>query len=326
MHDSRNTLTSDSAIAPLPPTPSPAQSARARWRRRARKLAPYAFISPFFILFAVFGLFPLLFSIWLSLHQWDAPAGLAAMHWVGLENYKYAITDPWLSKSLLTTLWFAVVSGVPQHLVALPLAFLIHMTLKRSRNFVVGAYFVPYVTSSVAVALIFTTLFSKDFGVINAILPGPPIDWLGDAFWARITVAIVVFWRYLGWNVVLYLSALQVIPGDLYEAATLDGASRWQQFRHVALPLLRPMMFFAITLTLIGNLQLFEEPFILIPPDSGLAIDVMTTAMFMYRMAFSDGDFGTASAVSWLLFFLIAALTYGNARLFGKEGAGDVAR
>ena len=135
-----------------------------------------------------------------------------------------------------------------------------------------------------------------------------------------------MFWRYLGWNVVLYLSALQVISGDLYEAATLDGASRWQQFRFVALPLLKPMMFFAITLTLIGNLQLFEEPFILIPPDSGVATDVMTTAMFMYRMAFSDGDFGTASAVSWLLFFLIAALTYGNGWLFGKEGASDVGR
>ena len=317
-------LTSESAIAP--PTPVHANASRAAWRRRARKLAPYAFIAPFFVLFGVFGLFPLLFSIWLSLHQWDAASGLAAMHWVGLENYWYAITDPWFSKSLLNTLWFAVASGVPQHLVALPLAFLIHMTLKRSRNFVVGAYFVPYVTSSVAIALIFTTLFSKDFGVINAMLPGTPIDWLGDKFWARITIAFVVFWRYLGWNVVLYLSALQVISGDLYEAATLDGASRWQQFRYVALPLLKPMMFFAITLTLIGNLQLFEEPFILIPPDSGVATSVMTTATFMYRMAFSDGDFGTASAVSWLLFFLIAALTYGNGRLFGKEGASDVAR
>ena len=303
-----------------------ASASRARWRKRARKLAPYAFISPFFVLFAVFGLFPLLFSIWLSLHQWDAASGLAAMHWVGLENYKYAITDPWFAKSLLNTLWFAVASGVPQHLVALPLAFFIHMSLKRSRNFVVGAYFVPYVTSSVAIALIFTTLFSKDFGVINAIIPGPPIDWLGDSFWARPAIAFVVFWRYLGWNVVLYLSALQVISGDLYEAATLDGASRWQQFRYIALPLLKPMMFFAITLTLIGNLQLFEEPFILIPPDSGVATDVMTTAMFMYRMAFSDGDFGTASAVSWLLFFLIAALTYGNGKLFGKEGASDVER
>jgi len=306
--------------------PAHASASRVRWRKLARRLAPYAFISPFFVLFAVFGLFPLLFSIWLSLHQWDAASGLAAMHWVGLENYRFAITDPWFAKSLLNTLWFAVASGVPQHLVALPLAFFIHRSLKRSRNFVVGAYFVPYVTSSVAIALIFTTLFSKDFGVINAIIPGPPIDWLGDSFWAKPAIAFVVFWRYLGWNVVLYLSALQVIPGDLYEAATLDGASRWQQFRHVALPLLKPMMFFAITLTLIGNLQLFEEPFILIPPDSGVATDVMTTAMFMYRMAFSDGDFGTASAVSWLLFFIIAALTYGNSRLFGKEGASDVGR
>ena len=308
------------------PAAARASASRARWRKRVRKLAPYAFIAPFFILFGVFGLFPLLFSVWLSLHQWDAAQGLAAMQWVGLENYRYALTDPWFRQSLGNTLWFAVASGVPQHLVALPLAFLIHMTLRRSRNFVVGAYFVPYVTSSVAIALIFTTLFSKDFGVINAILPGPPIDWLGDSSWARPAIAFVVFWRYLGWNVVLYLSALQTIPGDLYEAATLDGASRWQQFRFVALPLLKPMMFFAITLTLIGNLQLFEEPFILIPPDSGVATDVMTTAMFMYRMAFSDGDFGTASAVSWLLFFIIAALTYGNSRLFGKEGASDVSR
>ena len=319
-----NLLTSESAIAP--PVGVPGRASASRARRRMRKLAPYAFIAPFFVLFGAFGLFPLLFSIWLSLHQWDAASGLAAMHWVGLENYRFALTDPWFAKSLLNTLWFAVASGVPQHLVALPLAFLIHMTLKRSRNFVVGAYFVPYVTSSVAIALIFTTLFSKDFGVINAMLPGPPIDWLGDAFWARITIAFVVFWRYLGWNVVLYLSALQVISGDLYEAATLDGASRWQQFRYVALPLLKPMMFFAITLTLIGNLQLFEEPFILIPPDSGVATSVMTTATFMYRMAFSDGDFGTASAVSGLLFFIIAALTWGNARLFGREGGGDVAR
>jgi len=319
-------LSSESAIAASEAAPARASVRAAARRKRLRKLAPYAFISPFFVLFAVFGLFPLLFSIWLSLHQWDAASGLAAMHWVGLENYKYAITDPWFAKSLLNTLWFAVASGVPQHLVALPLAFFIHMSLKRSRNVVVGAYFVPYVTSSVAIALIFTTLFSKDFGVINAIIPGPPIDWLGDSFWARPAIAFVVFWRYLGWNVVLYLSALQVISGDLYEAATLDGASRWQQFRFVALPLLKPMMFFAITLTLIGNLQLFEEPFILIPPDSGVATDVMTTAMFMYRMAFSDGDFGTASAVSWLLFFVIAALTYGNGRLFGKEGASDVDR
>ncbi len=293
---------------------------------RARRVAPYLFIAPFFVLFAVFGAFPLGFSVWLSLHQWDAAAGLQAMHWVGLANYRYALTDPWFAKSLLNTLWFALASGIPQHAVALPLAFFVHTTLRRSRNAVVGAYFVPYITSSVAIALIFTTLLSRDFGLVNALLPGEPIDWLGDGAWARPAIAFVVFWRYLGWNLVLYLSALQVIDPTLYEAATLDGASRWQQFRHVTLPLLRPMAYLAVTLTIIGNLQLFEEPFILVDADSGVMPRVMTTAMFMYRTAFSDGDFGTASAVSWLLFFVIAGLGGLNAKLFGKAGGGDVER
>ncbi|MBT9596318.1 MAG: sugar ABC transporter permease [Vitreoscilla sp.] len=294
-----------------------------RWK--ARDIAPYAFIAPFFVLFLVFGLFPLVFSIWLSLHQWDPGAGLADMRWVGWENYVFAATDPWFHKSLYNTLWFALVSGVPQHLVALPLAFVIHRKLKRSRDAVVGAYFVPYITSSVAIALIFATLYSKDYGVINALL-GLQIDWLGDAAYTKPAVAFVVFWRFLGWNLVLYLSALQVIEPELYEAATLDGASAWQQFRYIALPLLRPMIFFAVTLTLIGNLQLFEEPFILVDPEKGVSQSVMTTAIFMYRLAFNDGDFGTASAVSWLLFLIIAALTWGNSRLFGRSEGDHAAR
>ena len=316
------------AAPPLAETGAqPQDRPRPRWwsPQRARRWAPYLFIAPFFLLFAVFGLFPLGFSVWLSLHQWDAAAGLGAMRWVGLENYAFALTDPWFLRSLGNTLWFALVSGLPQHLVALPLAWFIHTSIRKRRNLVVGFYFLPYITSSVAIALIFGTLLSKDSGVVNALL-GTQIHWLGDADWARPAVAFVVFWRYLGWNLVLYLSALQTIDPALYEAAKLDGAGRWQQFRHITLPLLRPMMYFAITLTLIGNLQLFEEPFILVDSESGVAPAVMTTAMFMYRMAFSDGDFGTASAVSWLLFLVIAALGWGNSRLFGRQGAADVGR
>jgi len=294
---------------------------RTRWR--ARDWAPYLFIAPFFVIFIVFGLFPLGFSAWLSLHQWEPAAGLGAMRWVGIDNYVFALTDPWFHRSLWNTLWFAVVAGLPQHLLALPLAWFVHRQLhRRWRDWVVGAYFVPYITSSVAIALIFSTLYSKDYGVVNAALQalGLPheVDWLGDATWTKPAVAFVVFWRYLGWNLVLYLSALQVLPDELFEAATLDGASSWRQFRHIALPLLKPMVFFAVTLTLIGNLQLFEEPFILVDAEKGVAPSVMTSAIFMYRLAFSDGDFGTASAVSWILFLIIAALTWANARLFGK--------
>jgi multiple sugar transport system permease protein len=209
--------------------------------------------------------------------------------------------------------------------VALPLAWFIHRRLQRARDWVVGAYFIPYITSSVAIALIFATLYSKDYGVINAALqalglPGD-IDWLGDAAFTKPAVAFVVFWRYLGWNVVLYLSALQVIDEELFEASALDGAGLWRQFWHITLPLLKPMVFFAVTLTLIGNLQLFEEPFILVDVEKGVSQSVMTSAIFMYRLAFSDGDFGTASAVSWILFLIIAALTWLNGRLF-KSGDG----
>lgn len=303
----------------------------------SRRFAPYLFIAPFFLLFAVFGLFPLLFSIYLSLHQWNPAEGLHTMQWVGLENYGYVATDPWFHDSLYNTGWLALVAGLPQHLVALPLAFFIHQRVKRGRDLVVGAYFVPYITSSVAIALIFNTLYSKDYGLINAVLAeltripllGSPVtavagvDWLGDADYTKPAVAFVVFWRFLGWNLVLYLSALQVIDKDLYEAATLDGARTWQQFRYITLPLLKPMMFFAVSLTIIGSLQLFEEPFILVDMEKGVSHSVMTSAIFMYRLAFSDGDFGSASAVSWLLFFIIAALTWLNARLFGREARGE---
>jgi len=315
---------------------SAATAARKRKPLKARELAPYLFVSPFFILFAVFGLFPVLFSLWLAVHEWDPAEGLQAMHFVGLENFHFVLTDPWFRRALGNTLWFTLATALPQHLVALPLAAFIHEKVRRGRDLVVGAYFVPYITSSVAIALIFNTLLSRDYGAVNAllaeltrvpllgsVLPGHPIDWLGDAHYAKPSVAFVVFWRFLGWNTVLYLSALQTISPDINEAATLDGASPVRRFFHVTVPLLRPMIYFAVTLSIIGNLQLFEEPFILVDIEQGVSQSVMTLAIFMYRLAFGEGDFGAASAVSWLVFALIAALAWLNARLFGREGRGE---
>ena len=297
----------------------------ARW-------APYVFISPFFILFGAFGLFPLLFSIVLSFHQWDPVAGVAGMHWVGLDNFVYALTrDDWLRKSMFNTLWIALVSGIPQHLVALPLAWFLHRGLGRARNAVTGAYFLPFITSTVAISLVFSSLFSKDFGLVNAafaslrqvpvlgwLMPGQSIDWSQPGY-TKWMISAVVFWRYVGWNTVLYLSAIQTIPTDLLEAAQIDGASARQRFLHIVLPLLKPMMFFAVTLSIIGNLQLFEEPFILTGGTGGIDQAGKTAAMHMYAVAFMDGDFGTASAIAWLLFMLIAGSTWINKRLLGAR-------
>lgn len=316
-------------------------SAAGKLPARRRKLqawewAPYVFISPFFILFLIFGLFPLLFSVWLAFQTWDPSTGLGGMEWVGLENFAYVFDDAWFHKSLYNTFWIAIVSGLPQHLVAIPLAYFAHTYLSKWRNRVIGVYFLPFITSTVAIALVWNSMFSRDFGVINMALtsignfsiagvqplawlfPTSNVDW-GQPQYTKWMISSLVFWRYVGWNTVLYLSALQTIPRDLYEAATIDGANSRQQFWHITVPLLRPMMFFAVTLTIIGNLQMFEEPFIITGGTGGIDQAGKTAAMHMYNTAFVDSDFGTASALAWVLFVIIALMTWANNKFFKQK-------
>jgi len=297
--------------------------------RLSPEWAPFVFLIPFVVLFVVFGLFPLGFSLYLAFQTWEPTSGLGAMEFVGLDNIAFVLRDEWFWKSLKNTAWLALASGVPQHLVAIPLACFIHRSFKRMRNAVVGAYFVPYITSTVAIAILFSSLFSTDYGLINAgigaiaripglgwLLPGNAIDWLNDPDLIKPALSVIVFWRYVGFNVVLYLAALQTIPDDLYEAATMDGAGRLQQFWFITLPSLKPMIFFGVTLSVIGGMQLFEEPFILTQGRGGSDQAGMTTAVYLYRTAFDFNDFGAASAMSWLLFIVVAGLTWLTHRAF----------
>jgi multiple sugar transport system permease protein len=215
------------------------------------------------------------------------------------------------------------------------LACFIHSSFDRWRNAIVGAFFVPYITSTVAIAIMFGSLFSTDFGLINiglqalkdlpglgALLPQERIDWMGRPENIKPAISTIVFWRYLGFNVVLYLAALQTIAKDLYEAAAMDGASILQQFWFITLPSLRPMIYFGVTLSVIGGLQLFEEPFILTNGRGGSDQSAMTTAVYLYRMAFDFNDFGAASAMSWLLFVVVAVLTWATQRAFSPSKPG----
>jgi multiple sugar transport system permease protein len=291
-----------------------------KFLRLSPAVAPYVLLSPFLVLFAVFGVFPLLFSLGLAFQSWEPTSGIEAMRFVGLENFVFALHDEWFWKSLKNTAWLALASGVPQHLVAIPLAVFIHIRFVRLRNAAIGAYFLPYITSTVAIAILFSSLFSTDYGIVNsalgAVFGGEAIDWLGEPDHIKPAIAMVVFWRYVGFNVVLYLAALQTIPKDLYEAATMDGASPVQQFFHITLPSLKPMIYFGVTLSIIGGLQLFEEPFILTGGRGGSDQAGMTTAIYLYRMAFDFNDFGAASAMSWLLFALVVLLTWLTNRAF----------
>ena len=315
------------------PTLAPGQ----RWYKFQRKYAPYLFISPFFVLFAIFGIFPTVFSVYLSFQSWNPVRGLSSMEYIGLENYTYLLTDPWFWKSLYNTVWLALVSGIPQHLLAIPLAFALVSGVRRLRHPLTAAYFLPYITSTVAVAIVFGTIFGTQFGVLNQLVrylsEAPltawmfagiqaqlPVDWLGRAPFIKPAIAILVIWKYFGFNVVLYSAGVSTIPRVYYEAAEVDGATTWQRFWHITLPLLRPMIFFAVTLTIIGNLQLFDEPFILTGGTGGPSQAGMTVAVYLYRTGFEWLYMGSAAAMSWVLFFLIGILTVIHFVFFGRSG------
>ncbi|GGB78192.1 MULTISPECIES: carbohydrate ABC transporter permease [Deinococcus] len=294
------------------------------YTRFQQRFAPYLFVSPFFILFAVFGLFPLIFSLFLAFHLWSPLDGVGNWKFVGFENFQLALgpTDMFW-RSLKNTVWIGLLSGIPQHLVALPLAFIIHHSLRRFQGTFSTILFLPYITNAVAIAIVFATLYSERLGILNYLggqLGLDPVRWLGDPNMVPYSVAAVVFWRYVGWNTVLYLSGLQAISEDVYEAATVDGANGWQKFWYITLPLLRPMMFYAFTLTIVGSMQLFEEPFMLLNDGGGSGGAGLTSAMHIFNTAFRDLDMGYASAMSWLLFLAIFALSMLNNYLFSRDG------
>ncbi len=324
------------AVNPAPSPPSAITPAM-RWSNFQRRYAPYIFVSPFFILFLVFGLYPTLFSLYMSFQSWTPSDGWGRWKYVGLENYTFTLTDPMFWRAMWNTIWLGFFSGIPQHLIAIPLAFVIHMVLGRFKTLVMAVYFLPYITSSVAIALIFNTLFATHNGVINLIiaqlntwpvlgwlLPDQNINWFLNST-IKYGIALVVVWQFTGWNTLLYLSAIQAIPRELYEAAAVDGASRYQQFRYITLPLLRPMMFFAVSLTIIGNMQLFEQPFVLLNGGASSATQGgQTVTMYMYRTAFEWLEMGTAASIAWILFISIGILTYLNNLIFGRAARGEV--
>lgn len=309
------------------------------WSRWQRRLAPYLFISPFYVLFVAFGLYPILFSLYLSFHRWDAVGGLGTMKWVGLGNYADLLSDPWFWKSLGNTVVLLLISGLPQHAVALPLAFTLNSGFVRLRNLFTASYFMPYITSTVAISMIFSTVYGTQYGVLNVALSWLerhaglgglleaaglelPVNWLGRARYLKPAIALVVLWRWFGWNTVLYLAGLQTIPRELYDAARVDGANLYQQFRWITAPLLKPITFFGVSLTIIGNMQLFDEPFVLTSGTGGVGESGLTVALYLYRMGFEWLYMGSAAATSWILFLVIGALSILNVKLFGPGAFG----
>jgi len=306
---------------------APARAARppATWRRRLAKLSPYAYITPFFALFAAFGLFPLLYTAYVSFYRVELQSP-GDLQWRGLGNYTAIFGDTYFWTALRNTFTIGVISTVPQILMALGLAHLLNYKL-RGRTMFRVAMLLPYATSVAAATLVFAQLFGRDFGLINWVLGLVgihPVDWQSGTIASQIAVSTIVTWRWTGYNALIYLAGMQSISGDLYEAAELDGASRWRQFLHVTLPGLRPTILFTVVVSTIGATQLFGEPLLYEGSTSGgISHQYQTLGLYMYQEGWQFFHLGRAAAVAWVMFVLILLLVLVNTALArrrsGKE-------
>jgi|GEM_PF-73265 len=282
--------------------------------RLSRRIAPYVFIAPPIIVLGCFSVLPILFSIFISFTHWEAIRGLESLEFVGLDNYAWVlIDDDWFGHALGGTLWGTLVTGLVVHLTAIPLAAFIDRSFGRWRSLIAAAYFMPFITAGIVIWFVMSGLFSaQPGGVVNSLFnalgnwellgfkplslffPTEPVDWWGHH--GEILGVFSGWWYALGWNTLLYMTALQYVPRELYEAARMDGANAWQELRYVTVPQLRPMIFFATSLSVIGGLQ------------GGGPYGV---SGYMYKMAYGgEGDFGAVSAMAVILIPIIAAMIW----------------
>ncbi|MFI6682479.1 carbohydrate ABC transporter permease [Streptomyces sp. NPDC050485] len=302
------------------PSPGPGQEGtapartRAEERRRRRyrrdvRWSPYAFIAPFFVFFAAFGLFPLLYTGWASLHQVELTAP-NDMTWVGLRNFSRLMSDDFFWNALKNTVTIGLLSTVPQLLIALGIAHLLNYRLRGSMFFRV-AVLTPYATSVAAATLVFVLLFGRDYGMVNwalGLVGFDHIDWQNGGLSSQVAVSTIVIWRWTGYNALIYLAAMQAVPADLYESAALDGASRWQQFLHVTVPSLRPTILFTAVVSTIGATQLFGEPLLFngaAGATGGSDHQFQTLGLYLYEQGWVNLHLGRASAIAWAMFLIL---------------------
>lgn len=312
---------------PAPPDGPPA--GRRTWRARLARLdvkgAPYAFISPFYLVFLIFGAFPLVYTLWVSLHDWELASG--KREWVGLDNYEYLLTDGDFWHATVNTLGIFAMSTVPQLLLAMFLANSLNRSMRAPTLFRIGMV-APLITSTAAVAIVFAQLFDHDYGFINwglGLVGIDPIEWQVSRGWSWAAIATMVNWRWTGYNTLIFLAAMQAIPKDLYEAAAIDGASRIRQFWQITVPLLRPTIIFTVIIATIGGLQLFTEPvlFSVDTPnkmDGGALHQFQTITMYMFDNAFGDDRYGYGATVAWALFVMIIVFSLLNFLFIRRTG------
>lgn len=280
----------------------------------------YAYIAPFYILFAVFGLFPILSGFLISFFRWD---GLGPMKFIAFRNYLRMFQDPLFLKSLGNTAYIGIVAHIFILLGGLVLAYILNTKLIRFPNMFKTIYFLPMVTSAVATGVVFKTMFGFHSGIINLLLNEiglGKIDWWGGTgSYIKPAVIIMFSWKWMGWNMVIYLAGMQGISEDIYEAATIDGAGHLQTFHKITIPLLKPIILFTLIQSTIGTLNLFTEPFILLGGRNllgGTANQGMTVMMYLLNKApYGNNHYGYASAAAYIMCSIIIIVSLINMKI-----------
>ncbi len=270
------------------------------------KVSPYLYISPFFILFAITGLFPLIYTAWVSVHEWNLIGGQG--DFVGFDNFAFVLSNPPFWIALRNTFSIFLISAVPQIAFALLIAAVLDRNI-RAKTFWRMSVLLPYVVAPVAVTLIFSNMFGDQYGLINNLLTDiglEPVGWHSEVLPSHIAIATMVNFRWTGYTALILLAAMQAIPRDYYEAAMIDGAGVVRQFFSITIPQLRPTLIFVIVTSTIGGLQIFDEPRLYDSAGQGGASSQwMTITIYLYNLGWGQLNFGRAAAVAWLLFLII---------------------
>jgi cellobiose transport system permease protein len=296
-----------------------------RWSRLEERSA-YLYLAPFFLVFAVFGLFPMLYTFWVSLHRWEL---IGTRSWVGLDNYQKLFSDSYFWNAVGNTFGMFVLATVPQFALALLLATSLSRRIRTKTLFRLGVL-VPNVTSVAAVAIIFSLIFARDFGLANWLLGHigiDPVDWTAHRWSSWLAISVMVDWRWTGYNALIFLAAMQAVPKELYEAAEIDGASRARQFISITVPMLRPTLVFCSVISIIGGVQLFTEPLLFNSGANaitgGTLRQFQTVTMYLIENAFNRFELGYGSAIAWMVFLLILVLSFVNYLIISRVRSAD---
>lgn len=278
------------------------------------------FVLPYFIVFAIFGLYPILYSLYISFTNWN---GFTSPSFIGVANYTRLIHDPFFFQSIGSTLIIWLISIIPQLIIALVLALILNEKFIKGRDFFRAVFYLPNIVTPVTIGVLANLMFDYQTGSVNKLLMAlhiihSPVYWFGHSFLSQLVVGGVICWQWFGYNMIIFIAGLQSIDSALYEAADIDGATRVQSAIYITLPLIRPVLVFTLVTSIIGGVQLFDVPMMV---GNAIGNATQTLIVYLYKTGFVRFDYGYAAAIAYATFILIIIFTVISLKVTNRKEA-----